>query len=63
MNVDGPITFIVRVSKDDTGRLTGIVERVKTGKKEQFHTVEAISQVIARMVLGKEDTMSQPDHG
>ena len=32
----GAMTFIVRLSKDDRGRITGIVERVATGEKERF---------------------------
>jgi len=46
----GPMTFIVRVSQDEAGRLTGIVERVRTGEKERVQGVEDIGQVIACMV-------------
>jgi hypothetical protein len=44
------MTFIVRLSRDERGRVSGIVERVRTGKKEQFHEVEALGVLIARMV-------------
>jgi len=44
------MTFIVRVSQDEAGRLTGIVERVRTGEKERVQGVEDIGQVIACMV-------------
>ena len=27
------MTFVVRLSRDDTGRLTGVVERVRAGEK------------------------------
>lgn len=51
--LDGAITFILRLSIDDSRRVTGIVERVKTGEKERFHGIEAISAVVARMVTGE----------
>jgi hypothetical protein len=50
---DGPTgfaTFIVRILKDDRGRLSGVVEWVRTGKKVRFHDIAAISQVIAQMM-------------
>jgi hypothetical protein len=50
---DGPgfASFIVRLSvRDGAGRLSGIVERVRTGEKERFEGVEDIGRVIARMV-------------
>jgi hypothetical protein len=44
------MTFIVRLSRDERGRVSGIVERVRTGEKEQFHEVETLGVLIARMV-------------
>jgi hypothetical protein len=46
------MTFIVRLSRDERGRVSGIVERVRTGEKEQFHEVETLGVLIARMVEG-----------
>jgi hypothetical protein len=43
------MTFIVRLSRDETGRLTGIVERVRTGEKERFEELAAVATLIARM--------------
>jgi hypothetical protein len=43
------MTFIVRLARDAAGRVTGIVERVRTGEKERFEGVAAIATVIARM--------------
>jgi hypothetical protein len=43
------MTFIVRLSRDESGRLTGIVERVRTGEKERFEELAAIATLIARM--------------
>ena len=45
-----PMTFVIRLSVDETGRITGIVERVKTGEKERVYGFDAISATIARMV-------------
>jgi hypothetical protein len=47
----GLATFIVRLSRDDAGRLVGVVERVRTGEKERFESIEAISEIVARMVV------------
>ena len=44
------MTFILRLSLDETDRVCGVVERVRTGEKERFYGVEEISAVIARMV-------------
>jgi hypothetical protein len=42
-------TFIVRISYDSAGRITGVVEWVRTGEKVRFNGLKGISQVIARM--------------
>jgi enoyl-[acyl-carrier protein] reductase III len=52
------MTFIVRIASSGPGRLRGVVERVRTGRKEQVHTVEDIGRVIAAMALGEEKAMS-----
>jgi enoyl-[acyl-carrier protein] reductase III len=52
------MTFIVRIADSGQGRLRGVVERVRTGRKAQVHTVEDIGRVIAAMALGEEETMS-----
>jgi hypothetical protein len=44
------LTFIVRVSCDDAGRLTGIVERARTGEKHRFRGVSGVATLIERMV-------------
>ena len=43
-------SFIVRVSLDRSGQLTGVVERVATGAKQTFTGVDAIGTVIACML-------------
>jgi hypothetical protein len=46
--------FIVRLARDPTGRVTGVVERVRTGEKERVAAVEEIGRVLAAM-LGREE--------
>jgi hypothetical protein len=43
-------SFVVRVSLDRSGQLTGVVERVATGAKQTFTGVDAIGTVIAGML-------------
>ena len=46
----GHATFIVRTSETETGRVVGVVEHVKTGRKERFDGIEAISGAIAALM-------------
>jgi hypothetical protein len=39
-------TLIVRIRHDDTGRLSGVVERVRTGQKVLFHGLETLSRAV-----------------
>ena len=43
------MTFIVRVTVDPSGRLQGILERVKTGTKVSFDDLSEIPSLIAGM--------------
>jgi hypothetical protein len=43
------LTFVVRITRA-APELSGVVERLKTGEREPFHTVDAIGQIIARML-------------
>ena len=64
MEPAAPMTFIVRVSQDAGGGVRGIVERARTGEKQQFHGVEAISPLIARMVENDDRIQEEEDnHG
>lgn len=45
-------TFIVRISQDSAGAVSGVVERARTGERVRFSELLAISDVIARMVEG-----------
>jgi hypothetical protein len=48
-------TLVIRVSRDESGRVSGVVERVKTKEKVPFHGLEEISQIIARLIAMEED--------
>jgi hypothetical protein len=57
----GPLgfaTFIVRIAHDDSRRITGVVEWVRTGEKIRVHDLAAIGEAIGRIVAQKE---SSPD--
>jgi len=46
--------FILRVWRYDAGGPSGVVERVKTGKKIQFHGLEMLGQVVASLLSNEE---------
>ena len=54
------MTFIVRVSVDEAGRVTGILERVQTRQKKRFEGTEAIGPLIARMLGGPRTSPGLP---
>ena len=43
-------TLIVRIRQDDAGRLSGVVERARTGEKVQFHGLETLSRAVASLL-------------
>lgn len=47
--MDHPITFVLRVTVEAGGRMTGVVERVRTGQKERFEGAEALGPLVTRM--------------
>lgn len=53
-------TFIVRLMRDDTGTVRGVVERARTGAKERFEGYEALGAVIARMLDGESVLRVEP---
>jgi len=57
-DADRVLTFVVRVVESGTRGLRAVVERVKTGRKEQASTMEDIGRVIAAMALGGEAAMT-----
>jgi hypothetical protein len=46
-------SFVVRVVEGHGGRVGGVIERVSTGSKEPFETLEAIGRVIGEMLRGE----------
>ena len=48
-----PSTFIVRITFDRAGAVIGVVEQVRTGRKERVQAIADISRVIAAMVSGE----------
>lgn len=53
MNRVKRFSFVVRAVQDRNGEISGVIERVATGAKEAFSGVEAIGQVMNRMLLGE----------
>jgi len=45
------MTFIVRLTVDDSGTVSGIVERVLTGEKHRFQSLDALRDLIAAMAV------------
>jgi hypothetical protein len=43
-------TFVVRLTYSELGKVTGVVERVRTGLKVRVEGLEAIGQVIEQMI-------------
>ena len=61
--MDRVFTFVVRLVESSTGDLRAVVERVKTGRKQQVLTVDRIGQTIAAMALEESrgpDTTGDP---
>jgi hypothetical protein len=44
------MTFVVRLTRDEAGRLTAVVERVKTGQKIRVDGLEAVGRAIGEML-------------
>lgn len=42
--------FIVRVNRDSGGKLTGVIERVRTGEKIRVEALAEVEQVLASML-------------
>lgn len=46
------MTFVVRLTRDEVGRLGGVIEQVKTGRKVRVDGVEAMARAIEEMIAG-----------
>jgi hypothetical protein len=43
-------TLIVRIRQDDAGRLSGVVERARTGEKVRFYGLETLSRAVGALL-------------
>jgi hypothetical protein len=50
VTIEHRMTFVVRIVVDEARGVTGIVERVRTGKKERVRGLEEVGRIVARMV-------------
>jgi hypothetical protein len=46
-------TFVIRLVRDDTGRISGVLERVQTGQKIRVSALDGIVPAIAAL-LGRD---------
>ena len=44
------MTFVVRLTRDEVGRITGVIEQVKTGRKTRVDDLDAVSRAIGEMI-------------
>ena len=57
LHADRPVktvSFVVRLSRELSGDITGIVERVATGEKVRFRGCDAVGSVIADLFAEEE---------
>lgn len=45
----------MRIAPDEKGGIRGVVQQVRTGRKEPIHGIEDIGRVIAVMVSGEQE--------
>jgi hypothetical protein len=50
------VTFIIRITHGSGGRVSGTVERVRTGEKERFTDTAGVGAVIERMLESDHQT-------
>jgi hypothetical protein len=53
---DGLMTFIVRIFVAEGGAISGVVEQVRTGRKEPVRAIEDISRIVAVLVAAERTT-------
>jgi len=47
-------TFILRLTQDAAGGVTGVVERVRTGAKHRFESREALCRLLRDLLANEE---------
>jgi hypothetical protein len=48
-----PVTFIIRVRLEEGGSISGMVEQVRTGRKEPVRAIEDVGRIIATIVAAE----------
>lgn len=51
-------TVIVRIRRDEAGRLSGVVERVGTGETIGFHGLETLGKAVAALLASRAESGS-----
>jgi len=44
------MTFVVRLTRDEVGRITGVIEQVRTGLKARVEGLDAVGKAIGEMI-------------
>ena len=44
------MTFVIRLTRNKVGRITGVIEQVKTGLKVRVESLDAVSRAIGEMI-------------
>ncbi len=59
------MTFVVRLTRDEVGRITGVIEQVKTGLKVRVESLDAVSRAIGEMIApqGTDQVQNTPEAG
>ena len=59
------MTFIVRLTRDEVGSISGVVEQVKTGLKARVEGLDAVDRAIAEMIAapGADKVRDPPEGG
>jgi hypothetical protein len=59
------MTFVVRLTRDKVGRITGVVEQVRTGLKARVEGLDAVGRAIGEMIAppGTDHVQNAPGAG
>ena len=56
-------SFILRLSRDAAGRVSGVLERVRTGEKVPVQELETLGPLVAQMLRGRGRRPDRSDGG
>src|SRR5262245_38840700 len=54
------MTFVVRLTRDKVGRITGVVEQVKTGLKARVEGLDSLGRSIGEMIASRWTDLQHP---